>query len=335
MPLRAEALLFVVLEALLLSWAAGAVMGSMLTLASGIVAGVMGLSWLLKYAFVLLERAANGRFHPPAVAVEMLGPFEPRAALLLAWIGAVAFAAWHLPGRAGAVLAVLALAALPAVVAVVGAWGERWAVFDPRSLWRAARGMGWLYGVVAAVAVALAWLLARGQAALLRFAWWLCAGLALLLWFCLVGASLYMRREALGFEPEHTPERSAARARRERDDELARLLDGIYRQVQLRRYAALAPALRGWFADPQPAHIEADCRYIMEALAGWRDARALAGLAPVLAEELLRAGQGAAAVALAGDARRIDPRLQWPPQLLERLEAAGFHDKGERGEGAK
>jgi hypothetical protein len=331
MPFRMEALLFVLPVAFLLAWAARAIAGSMMTFVSGVVAGVMLLSWLLKYAFVLLERAANGRFHPPAVAVEMLGPFEPRAALFMGWAGTMAWAAWYLPATAGTGVAALALCALPAAVAVVGAWGERWAVFDPRALWHAAQGLGWLYLLLAAAAAGLVLALARGLAALQSSAWWIVAAFALLEWFCLVGTCLYLRRDALGFEPEHTPERTAARARSERDRELARLLDELYRQLQLRRYRGLAPLLRGWFAEPHPAHIALDCRAIMSTLEGWQDRRAFAELAPVLVEELLRAGAGAEAQALLHECARIDPQFNLPPTLAARLAAAGQHHGDEPG----
>jgi len=41
------------------------------------------LSWLFKYAYSVLENAANGLAEPPVPSVDMLGPFETRPLLQL------------------------------------------------------------------------------------------------------------------------------------------------------------------------------------------------------------------------------------------------------------
>ena len=45
-------------------------------IAVAIVLIFLSLSWLNKYAFALLDAAANGRREAPVASVEMLGPFN-------------------------------------------------------------------------------------------------------------------------------------------------------------------------------------------------------------------------------------------------------------------
>src|SRR5690348_12846946 len=83
------------LRSLLVPWSLGCILfvaASALLLAllfgrgvAGIVGSVLLLSWLFKYAYVLLEHVANGSLEAPAVSVDMIGPFEQRPLMQLAW----------------------------------------------------------------------------------------------------------------------------------------------------------------------------------------------------------------------------------------------------------
>jgi hypothetical protein len=77
-PWRLASILFIAISSTLLAFFQGKGV-------VGIVGSYFLLSWLFKYAFVMLEHVASGRPDAPVVSAEMLGPFEQRPLILVAW----------------------------------------------------------------------------------------------------------------------------------------------------------------------------------------------------------------------------------------------------------
>src|SRR5512137_1414389 len=117
-----------------------------LLLQLGIQASLLGLpmlyivgSWFLKYAFVLLEHAAQGRPGAPVLSMEDVNPFGEMRPFLFGLL----IAAFHGLGRAlGAMLGdgwtttayVLGMAALPAVIAIEAVTGSFVAALHPQGV---------------------------------------------------------------------------------------------------------------------------------------------------------------------------------------------------------
>ena len=209
-------------------------------------AGVFGLpvlvillSWLFKYAYVLLEQVAHGAREPPVLAIEMVNP----ASELRPWVQLAIVLVFYLGLRAlsgyiGAaptlVLEGLALAALPASIAALAVGDEFWQALNPLALWQIMHALGPTYlGIVAVVLIYGYGIAGLSVHAVLPD--WLLNALGMFAWlslFSLLGGSLYEEREALGHEAVNTPERAAHRAQRQLDREHARFIDAVYAQAR-------------------------------------------------------------------------------------------------------
>jgi hypothetical protein len=205
----------------------------------GVVMGLLLLIWLFNYAYVLLEQIAHGAREPPVLAIEMVNPVnEPRPLLQLA---IMLLACGVLQLLASSVSPVLALAlalvggiALPASIAALGVGDHVLQAVNPLALWHIMHSLRLAYvGIVAMVlfyGLSLALLASR---ALLPQ--WLLIPATQFAWlsvYALIGGSLYEQREALGHEAIDTPERRAARARRERELERSRFMDTVYGEAR-------------------------------------------------------------------------------------------------------
>ena len=187
------------------------------------------LSWLFKYAYVLLEHVAHGAREPPSE----LRPWIQVAIVAVFYLGLRALSGII---GAAAVLAIegVALAALPASIAALGVGDAYWQAIDPRALWQIMRAMGFAY--VAIIAVVLVY--GYGIAALAAYALlpvWLLYAVAIFAWlslFSLLGGGLFEERAALGHEAMHAPEHAERRARRHLDRERARFVDGVFAQAR-------------------------------------------------------------------------------------------------------
>ena len=97
-PWGTSSLLFVGISSVLLT------LSQSLRLLGWWIACALLLSWLFKYAYVLLEHVANGFLEPPTVSLEMLSPVEQRPAIQLAWCLAAYLLIGMLGGLAGTAL---------------------------------------------------------------------------------------------------------------------------------------------------------------------------------------------------------------------------------------
>ena len=256
-PLRTESLLFVLLLTVLLSFAEH----------SGLFAAVLwaiGVSWFLKYAFVLADHMIEGRPDPPVLAIEMVSPLEQRplgtfALLVAAWFGTDVLTS-RMGAHAVAALRLALLAILPAMIAAMCLGGRVVDGLNPKVVLGIPRRIAgpylmllacltalWTLGVVllrAAVYPIVAGL--DWQALLLGYAFsglpWR-ANLALFgahvlllyLWlatFACIAGTVYAHRAELGFDAAVSPERGAARDAAELERQRDSVWDGIYAEAR-------------------------------------------------------------------------------------------------------
>lgn len=250
------------------------------------------LSWLNKYAFALLDHAANGHHDAPVASVELLGPWGD----LRAWVhptlaGLLALACWFwMPGQ-GAGVGAAALMLWPASVAGLAITHELRDALDPRALWRNATGLGHAYGfALAGLAAAGILGLLLGSSSLpsaLRY-----FGLALL-WFALhalMGGVIFDRRHQLGFEPARSPERTQARRDAERQRRFQRMVDQLFSACRARNADAARRELQEWFAPLDPIDFALDRRELLARAEGWGDDWASGLVTRELAVRIDRAG---------------------------------------------
>ena len=200
---------------------------------------VILLSWLFKYAYVLLEHVAHGAREPPVLAIEMVNPAsELRPWVQLAIVTVCYLGLRALSGIIGAaptlVIEGVALAALPASIAALGVGDAYWQAINPLALWQIMRTLALTY--VAIIGVVLIY--GYGIAALAVYALlpgWLLNALGIFAWlslFSLLGGSLFEERAALGHEAMHAPEHAERRAQWHLDRERARFVDGVFAQAR-------------------------------------------------------------------------------------------------------
>jgi hypothetical protein len=218
-----------------------------LLLALAMKAGLWGIpmvailgSWFFKYCFMLLDHAAQGRPGAPVLTPEAANPVgevRPLAyGLLIAsfYFGTRALGQTFDPAIASA-LRLIGLAALPAIVAVhalTGSWGE---ALHPRTIAGTIQRLGSGYLFILVVATACWWVgrtivLDEGHLSIL-----LRTALLMLVWltlFSVIGGVLHARRLELGFEAEHSPERSQRRDDRDRDRERNRFIDQVFAEFR-------------------------------------------------------------------------------------------------------
>jgi hypothetical protein len=290
------------LRALIIPWGAGSIL--FVGISSALLAffqgkGVLGaigsfflLSWFFKYAYVLLESVAHGRVDAPVVAVEMLGPFEQRPLIQLAWCTVGYLAVRWLGGTAGIAAAALLLVVLPASVAALGLGLGIWQSVNPRTLWQILRGLAWQYlGVLALIAVASALIVVMVRSGVWTLWTIAVAEIAVLTMFSALGGALFERRLEIGHEPVSSPERQREKYDREHARELSAMLDELYAQMRVKRHEdALEPLLR-WFPAASEDYRVADVHTIVDRVAGWRNAAILSLVTQTLVVELTRLGE--------------------------------------------
>lgn len=255
--------------------------------------------WVFKYCYVLIEHLADGATEPPVMDTDMLSPFEVRPWIQGALVFYAAWMCWWIGGAAGTVLGVALLAIFPATVAILG-FGERpWQAVNPIAWYRVIRGLGPFYVLLLVALVVFAGVVSL----LIRLDLWRIIELAIALWcevafFCLVGASLFLRRKELGFEPSRSPERAAARAEMERVVKRARMVDDVFQLVRIGKHVDATAPLARWLNDTEPENVSKDAYHVAEQALKWESLPALNTLGSTLIRHLMRYGRPDAALAV-------------------------------------
>ena len=275
----------------------------------GLFAAVFLLIWVFKYCYVLVERIADGAVEPPVMDTDMLSVADARPWIQVAWLMAGGWLSGQIGGTAGIVVAVLLLALLPATVAILGFGEATWRIVDPVTCFRVIRGLGPYY---LAMMVALLACVAVGWFAYQKL--WAIVGTTVALWcgvafFSLVGSSLYLRRQQLGYEPSKSPERTEARAETERLKVRARMVDDVFQLVRIGKHVDATAPLAKWLRDLDPGHVSKDAYYIAEQSLKWDSPAALNPIGSTLIRHLMRFGRPDAALAVFEMLRTRAPRF--------------------------
>jgi hypothetical protein len=282
LPLHTAPLLLVALFSLL-------VLLGVNTFPLGIVMLLIIGSWFFKYAFVLLDHAAEGRPGAPVLTPEAanpLGEMRPLAYALAVgtfYLGSGALAEFVGPELVSG-LRLLALAALPAIIATHTITGSFATALNPLAIAAMTRRLGSGYVLIAGVAFGAGWL---GRAIVLdadHLSLLLRIALLMLLWlamFSVLGGVLHARRAELGYEPEYSPERTERRDQRDRDRERDRFIDQVFAEFRAGgRGNPFASVQQRAIQSPSPV---AEYAWIHDRVATWPDP----ALANRVAQELL------------------------------------------------
>jgi hypothetical protein len=244
---------------------------------AGIPLALVLFSWFFKYCYILFDHTVRGVPEAPALDIHWLNPASeqrPLAQLAIAGLGCalVWFVDTHLGFGAASAVAALLLFMLPASVAILGLEGNPFKAVYPVAWIKLVAGLGAWYlvvigiiGVVAATIVALwTWLpyFVLGVAATM---------FGLLVIFSVLGGALYERRDHLGIEAWHTPERTAERREAEVRRQDLKVLDAAHDQLRVGRHREAWKILADWLAAR--GHEPADYRWLCESVAAWPDRR--------------------------------------------------------------
>jgi len=267
-------------------------------------------SWYWKYAFILFDYTVRGVDEPPALDIQMVNPVdEQRPLALLCILGGMYCVCHALAVKFGAPAGILMgsvfAIALPASIAVLGLERHVLRALHPTVLFMVAASLGWRYGLFIAVVLAYA-ALAAGVFALDL---WLPFNLMLLLFmglslFSLLAGCLYDRRDELGLEVWHSPEKKQARADAEDRRQAQKVVDDAYGQVRAAQHLAAWGTLSGWLETRQ--HRPEDYEWLIDRLTPWPDGRYLTRITEEYIDRLLGADRNGEALRVADRALRHD-----------------------------
>ena len=255
--------------------------------------------WIFKYCYVLIEDFANGMTEPPVLSTDMMSPFEIRPWVQAFIILLAGTACWTIGGRAGIVLGIVCVSLLPASIATLGVGERPWEAINPQTLYRVIRGLGPYYLVLLAAMflyAGISYLVARvAPIALVARATDLVLEVS---YFGLVGGAIWFRRQALGFEPRRSPERTAAREDNERSKVRAKMIDDVFQQVRMGKHVEATRPLADWLRDLDGDMATRDSLFVVEQAVRWDSVAALNPIGSTLIRHLLRAGRPESALAV-------------------------------------
>jgi hypothetical protein len=317
-PLRGASLVLIVIFTILLLLAAR---GGLL----GLPLAILTISLFFKYGFALLDHVADGVMEPPVLSYEMANPVnESRPLALLAVVASYSFVT-QLVGYAlgpgiGAGMLTLGLFLLPAIIMAQAA-GSFWQSLNPILLLRIVARVPGSYLLIWAVLAGFWWLasalvtwLPAGELpfaisiplpesvriAIVMYAW--------LASFAMIGGVLYVRRQELGFEPTHSPERAAEKADRERQHDIDQLIDRIFAEWRGGAYGnAWRTIERHLQHSPRPSE---ELRELFARAEQWPDGRLAYRLAQELLPQLLAARRTGDALNVVRSQLRADARFK-------------------------
>jgi hypothetical protein len=299
MPFQLTSLLFVAFTSFFLGFILGS--GNFIITLIGLWMAWITLTWLTRYAFRMIDDAANGVRSPAVADVDMINPFgdarcwvHPLLALLLIvvhlWLPALPVA----PTLIGAALL------LPASIGASAMSGRSRDALNPLEVLRTIQGMGPWYALpvlAAAGSAALGVLLARAFGP----GWLLFASLEmlLLLTYACIGGVVYQRRIELGFAPRISPERVEEVEQQRRTARRQQMLDELFRDLRGQHTPHAIASASQWLKDAQSHELVGDMQAIIAAGARWNEPRRFAGLLRGLLPWLLERRELAVALAAA------------------------------------
>lgn len=286
MPFQLASLLFVALTSLLLS-----VVLSPGILILGMVALYLTMVSLTRYAFRMIEDAADGCREAAVVDVGMFNPVGDGRCWVHPALGGLLLIVHltHPQWPVAPTLIAVALLFPPSIVAMVVRGRGRDAL-DPRAIGAAIRGLGSWYPLVvlatagcAAASVLLAHALDRS--------WLMFLGLQLLLLLAcaFIGGAVFVRRFELGFAARRGPERKLEAQLQERAERRQQMLDAVYNDLRVRETSRALAHVRQWMQAAAAHEWPGDVDTMLAAMRTWDQPRELPrllqGLMGLLLEE--------------------------------------------------
>lgn len=255
------------------------------------------LVWLMRYAFRMIDDAANGVREAAVADGDMTSPFgDPRC-----WVHpviGVALMTLHTLRPQWPVAPTLLLAALlfPPSIAASAMSGRALDALNPLAIARVIGGLGVWYLPTVIGTMLIAGVLVL-FASMLGLRWiTIAAGeLLLLLTYALIGGAVYLRRIELGFAARISPERAAESAAHERDVRRQHMLDDLYEAVRAHDTPRALADLERWLQGAAVHQLHDDVREVIAAVKQWNEPRQGARLLRALLPVLIRQRQSALA----------------------------------------
>jgi hypothetical protein len=312
------------------------VFAALLTLATN--AGLMGiplaiilLSWLFKYAYILFDHVVRGVDVPPTLDIQMVNPLNEQRPLaqliiLLAIGSLVAFGFSRFPWVGAVFLAAFAALILPASVAVLGLEGNLLKAVNPLALTHMVAGLGPTYAKLLAIIAGYAALLALTN----RLHLWLpveltIAMFAVLSVFSALGGALYERRDDLGLEAWHSPERKADRERQEQRVTDQAAVTTAYGLLRVGAHVKAWETLQTWLTSR--GHEPAEYRWLCDAVSSWPDSRYATRLTEEFVDRLLQSKRTGEALDAVARRLKADPAFR-PKSAAATLQIAQLAVRG-------
>ena len=324
-PARGGAAAVLIVFAILLTIASKA------GLITGIVMGVMVMSWFFKYAYVLFDHTVRGFDEPPVLDVDMLNPLDEQRPLaqvvILALIVVAVIYVKHTLGSAVAVfIAVAAALFIPASVAVLGLESNIIKAANPIAWVRMVLGLGPMYLLVLSVIAGYGLLMGI----LSHWELWLPVQIAIFMFgilsvFSVLGGALYERRHELGLEawasPELIEERRKAQELRQSENEVTE----AYGQMRAGSHTQAWATLQTWLSSR--GHALEDYRWLCPRVAAWGDPRYVTRLTEEYVDRLLAQKRNGEALDVVAARLAEDPGFR-PKSAAATLQIARFATGG-------
>ena len=280
----------------------------------GIALGLILLSWYSKYAFILFDHVVSGVEEPPALDIQMVNPADEQRPLAMLCILAGMYWLCHalsafVAGWVGAVAAGVLLFCLPACAAVLGLESSVFKALNPAAWFRIVSGLRGLYLVLIALIAVYVFVIME----ISRFELWRPVQLALLLFsglsiFSLLAGFLYERRDEVGMEVVHSPEKTEARKVADDISAAAKLVDTAYGQMRSSQHIEAWKTLSDWLSSR--GHDLKDYEWLSGRIDTWGDQRYRNRIAEEYIDRLMAANRNSLALEVAARALKRDAQFR-------------------------
>lgn len=280
----------------------------------GLALGLILTSWFWKYAFILFDWTVRGVGEPPALDIQMMNPVDEQRPMAFLCIVAILYASCRLlnqlvgPAAGGSATVLFAMGA-PAMLAVLALECNVLTALNPVACARLISRLGVRYVVVILSSVLLLGLLDL----VWSLNWWLpvqfAASLYLcLVWFAILALLLYERRDEVGLDVWHSPERTQAKADTEELKRSAATFDEAYALMRSGRHTEAWSLITQWLESRghRPEHY----RWACERVQGWEVRRFHIRLQQQFLERLLAGNDTGQALGVVESALRRDPAFR-------------------------
>lgn len=280
----------------------------------GLALGLILLSWYSKYAFILFDHVVSGVQEPPALDIQMVNPADEQRPLAMLCILAGMYWACHAVSGyvgvwAGRVATGLLLFCLPACAAVLGLESDVFKALNPASWFRIVSGLRGLYLVLIGLIAVYVFVIIG----ITRLDLWRPVQLALLLFsglsiFSLLAGFLYERRDEVGIDVVHSPEKTEARKVAVDTTAAAKLVDTAYGQMRASQHVEAWKTLMDWLDSR--GHDLKDYEWLSSRIDAWSDQRYLDRIAEEYVDRLMAANRNSVALEVAGRALKRNPQFR-------------------------